>query len=435
MPSPLLIRKTIHFGTGLLILLLSFLINREGLLWLIAAGTLFAFITFNYRKFYLLHKLSPASLGTLFYPAGILTAYLLLYGLPFYYFQTALMVLTLSDTFANLAGHITKGNGWFRILEDKKSMHGMAGYIISTLVIFFIFLPLPWLINPAFLFLLLLIAVILETVSWRGSDNFSIPTGLAVFFLFNHYYLIDYAYLIIVISVMSAGCYLLFRYGILTRYGSFTAWLLGIYLTVLGPEWLTVVLAFFISSVMLTKIRASIRGKKKKSIARNAWQVIANILWAVMASLGYLLTKDEIFIHLFIAFVAAVTADTWASEAGPLFSKRAWSVADRRMHEAGTTGGISIGGTLAALAGAVFITLIGSALLPGNYTPGLISIISISAFLACFADTLLGAFVEHRLIPLLDHPHPEHITANDVVNMGGALTAGIFYYFVIGIYG
>jgi uncharacterized protein (TIGR00297 family) len=429
--SPRMIRKIIHFGTGLFILLLSYLVNREWLLWLIAAGSLFAFATFPYRKFYLLHKSSASSLGTLFYPAGILTAYLLLYNLPLFYFRAALMVLILSDTTANFTGHITRGNGWFRILEDKKSMHGIAGFIVSTLLVFFIFLPLAWLINPAFLFLLLLVALILEIVSWRGSDNFSIPTGLAVFFLFTHYYTFDYTYTIIVIAIMSAGCYLLFRSGILTRYGSFTAWLLGIYLTLMGPEWLVVVLAFFISSVILTKIRAGVRGKKKKSIARNAWQVIANILWAALSSIGYLFTLDETFIHLFIAFVAAVTADTWASEAGPLFSKRCWSIADGRMHAAGTTGGVSIAGTMAALAGAFFITLLGLELLQISYSIHLVIIITLSAFLACFADTLLGAFAEHRLIPLLDHPHPEHITANDVVNLGGSAMAGVFYYLLV----
>jgi uncharacterized protein (TIGR00297 family) len=429
--TPGLIRKAIHFSVGILILVLSHLVEKEILLWLIIAGTSFSFITFPYKRFYLLHKTSGASLGTLFYPLGILSAYLLLYNMPLFYFQTALLVLIISDTVANLIGQVKSGNGWFSVLHDNKSLHGIAGFVLTTLVIIFLYLPLELLTNPFYLFFLLLIAVTFETVSSRGSDNFSIPFGMAVFFYLSSYYQLNYVHLSAAFIILSLGCYLLFRFKILTRYGSFAAWLLGLYLVyVAGIEWLITVLAFFISSVIFTKIRAAIRGKKKESNGRNAWQVTANILWAVLSSVLYVITDNQVFIHLFIVYVAAVTADTWASEIGPIINKSSFSLADLKMHEAGTTGAISFAGTLAALAGSVFIAFLSFWMITGEINLHIIAIISFSSFLACFADTLLGAFVENKLLKMpyfSSSNNNERITPNDIVNLAGSLTAGMFY--------
>lgn len=429
--SPPLLRKAIHFFTGILIFVLTYWVDKSTMLWLILAGSVFAFLTFPYNTFYLLHKTAGPSLGTLFYPLGILSAFLLLYPMHMNYFRVTLLILSVSDTVANLIGQIQSGNGWFRILKDQKSMHGIAGYIVASLAIFFLFLPLPMLTNVYLVFFLILLAVALEIVSWRGSDNFSIPFGLAAFFYLTERFPADYIYLSGVVIFMSIGVFLLFRYKLLTRYGSFAAWCLGLYL-LMGPgyRWIIPVLAFFISSVLFTKIRAVVRGKKKKSIGRNAWQVIANILWAVISSVLYLLTKEQLFADLFIVYVAAVTSDTWASEIGPVFNKRSFSIADRKMHEAGFTGGISPAGTVAALAGAVSIALLGYATLFGELHLNRIIIISISAFMASFSDTLMGAFWENKLSRkswFINHQDRESITPNDIVNLAGSLTAGLFY--------
>jgi uncharacterized protein (TIGR00297 family) len=135
---------------------------------------------------------------------------------------------------------------------------------------------------------------------------------------------------------------LLFKFNILTRRGSFVAFLLGFYFAGIGGwPWLMPVLLFFLSSAAFTKLQHAIKGVKNKSTARNAWQVIANIVWAVTSSALFLFTQNEIFILFFIAFVAAVTADTWASEIGPLLNKRCFSLSKMRMVPAGTNGGIS----------------------------------------------------------------------------------------------
>jgi len=88
----LLIRKLVHLLTGLLILLLSYSIGRNVLLLLIIGGSIFSFATFRHKSFQLVHRSTHNSFGTLFYPLGILSSFLLLADLPLFYFQTALMV-------------------------------------------------------------------------------------------------------------------------------------------------------------------------------------------------------------------------------------------------------------------------------------------------------------------------------------------------------
>ena len=429
------IRKLIHLLIGLIILILSYVSEKNILLFLITGGTIFAFLTFNNKKFYRLHRTSDASLGTLFYPLGILSSYLILYNLPIYYFQSSLMVLTISDTLANLSGRIKKGNSWFSVFHDKKSLYGTIVFAFSAFLIFKLFLPGSLNENVQYFLFLTLWAAIMESAALRGSDNFTIPAGLSLFFLFSYDRDINYFVLFTIIILMASGGYLLHKYKILTRKGSFTAFLLGFYLAgICGWNWFTVVLFFFVSSVILTKLHHSFRGKGKTPDARNFWQVIANIIWAFISSVLYLLTGTEIFIMLFIVFVAAVTADTWASETGPMLHRKSFSLSEMRMEPAGTTGGISFFGSVAAFAGALSISSVSYFIFFGKWNWYIINMLSVSAFLACFADSLIGAFLEdklHRMNYFRKQRTSESISPNDLVNIAGSLTASLFFIILL----
>ncbi len=407
-------------------------------MYLIIAGTIFSFLTFNYKKFHLLHKTTDASLGTLYYPLGILSSYLILYHLPMYYFHSSLMVLSLSDTLANFAGLIHKGNRWIRTFHDRKSVYGIIAYVLSAGLILYLLLPDFLSSDIPYILFVLLWAVILETASMRGSDNFSIPVGLALFFFLTYHYEVDYLYLSAILIALAPACFLLFKFNILTRRGSFVAYLLGFYLAgIAGWPWLMPVLLFFLSSAAFTKLQHAIKGTGKKSTARNAWQVLANIIWAVTSSVLFLLTQSEIFILFFIAFVAAVTADTWASEIGPMLNKRCFSLSTMRAAPAGTNGGISLFGSLAALSGATIISALSYYVFFGSWHWYIIAILSASAFLACFADSLLGAFVEDKLLRLnyfKKRKALESIIPNDLVNMLGSVTAFVFYLLLVYIF-
>ena len=427
----LIIRKLIHLSLGLIILILSCVVEKNVLLYLIIAGTIFSFLTFNYKKFHLLHKTTDASLGTLYYPVGILSSWLILYNLPLYYFHSSLMILSISDPLAYFAGQIQKGNIWIRTFHDRKSIYGTIVYSLSACLILCLLLPGSLSLNILYIIFALSWAVILETASMRGSDNFSIPAGLALFFLLTYHYELDYLYLSAILFALAPACFLLFKFSILTRRGSFVAFLLGFYFAgVIGWTWLMPVLLFFLSSAAFTKLQHAIKDVGNKPKARNAWQVIANIIWAISSSALFLFTRNEIFILFFIAFVAAVTADTWASEIGPLLNKRCFSLSKMRTVPAGTNGGISFFGSLTALAGATVISSLSYYVFFGSWCWDIIAILSVSAFIACFADSLLGTFVEDKMLQMnyfKKRKTLESITPNDLVNMIGSVTAFVFY--------
>ncbi len=421
-------RKLIHLTVGLLIYLLTFFLEKDILLWLIVAGSIFAFATFPFPRFHSLHHSQEGSLGTLFYPAGILSAYLVLYPADILFFRVTLLVLVVSDSLANLAGQINYHNDRFRLLNPK-SLYGLLAYAISALIIFLVFLPSEFTGSFFLLLFLVLLTVASEAVSYRGSDNLSIPLVLALFFRYHQAIGPDLILQVIVLTVFSAGAILLFRFHILSRRASVGAWLLGLHLTlVMGWQWLLPVLLFFVTSVILTKVHAAVAHRASSGGRRNLWQVTANSLWALASTIGYLLSGHDLFITLFIVFMAAVTADTWASEAGPLFNHKAFSLKELRMRKAGITGGISIGGTLAALAGAALVAALSHYWFFGHYDLRRISLITLAALVGTFADSLLGAFVEnklHTIKPFASQHHGEAITPNDLVNLGGSLVAGM----------
>jgi len=423
---------------GLMILMLSYVVEKGVLLYLILAGSIFSFLTFNHKKFHILHKSADDSLGTLYYPIGITSSYLILYNLPLYFFQSSLMVLSISDTFANFAGQIQKGNSWIRTFHDRKSIYGIIAYTLSAWLILYLFLPDLLSLNIFFILFALLWAVILETASIRGSDNFSIPVGLALLFFLTYHYELDYLYLSAILIALVPGCFLLFKFNILTRRGSFVAFLLGFYFAgIAGWHWLIPVLLFFLSSAAFTKLQHAIKDVGIKPPARNVWQVIANIVWAVTSSALFLFTRNEIFILLFIAFVAAVTADTWASEIGPLLNKRCYSLAKMHMVPAGTNGGISFYGSLAALTGATIVSSLSYYIFFSSWHWDIIAILSLSAFIACFADSLLGTFIEDKMVKMnyfKKRKTSESITPNDLVNMIGSVTAFVFYFLLAWIF-
>jgi uncharacterized protein (TIGR00297 family) len=426
------VRKPVHFITGCLILALSYVLQRDTLFLLIIAGAAFSFATFNYSRFDPLHKTPWSSLGTLFYPLGVISSFLILYHQPVCFFRAVIMVLTVSDIAAWLAGQkIKKFNVRFRVWHDKKSMWGSVAFAVSSIPVWLIFLPS---LNPAgitWFLLLVVVSVNFEAVSYRGSDNLTIPLGLSLFLLISENQTFNPSFVLFIILFFAAGCFLLYKWHILDRLASLSAYLLGIWFALMGFEWLVPVLFFFVSSVLFTRLHTFLSKRKRSSGRRDLWQVLANIIWALLSSVLFMITQNELFIYFFIALLAAVTADTWASELGPLFNKKCFSVADFRMHAAGTTGGISAGGTMAALFASAAVSMISLYLFFGELSIAVLAILAASGFLACFADTFAGAFIEGKLLrSKIFGPGSRGPTPNDVVNIIGSATAPLFFFII-----
>ncbi len=424
-----LLRKMIHLFTGIAVFILSYLVEKHVLLLLITAGSLFAFFTYPFSYFNFIHQTTRKSYGTLFYPAGILSAFILLYPADIDQFRAALLVLTISDTLANFGGKIKKGNHYLQITHETKSLFGSSLYVLSAVIIYYVLLPQS--LSFSYFLLLIVVSLHLELISFRGSDNLTIPLGVALFFRATENLHHQHFYgLLMLILAFGVGSFLLFRAKVLTRWGSLLAYFLGIYLAgILGWKWVLPVILFFVTSVIFTKINSRINGKIKLSSQRNIWQVLANILPAVISSAVYLITGEEFFIFIFIALIAAVTADTWASEIGPVFNKKCFSLHDFRFHKAGISGGISLAGTLAAIVAAFLISAASWYIFFDTFDMKKVLLIALSGLLASFVDSFLGAYLEPGLLRkkiFTSSLSQEKITPNDIVNIAASLSAPLF---------
>ena len=93
--------------------------------------------------------------------------------------------------------------------------------------------------------------------------------------------------------------------------------------------------------------------------------------------------------------MAIATADTWASEIGGKLSKNVLYLFNLKMHPKGISGGLSLAGTFAGLAGASSVAVI-AYLLGHVSTMNQVVLISIVGFCGMLLDSIIAAFFQKR---------------------------------------
>jgi uncharacterized protein (TIGR00297 family) len=149
----------------------------------------------------------------------------------------------------------------------------------------------------------------------------------------------------------------------LTRGGAVAAFVVGALTYASGTVGFTIVLlAFFVPSVALSRLgRARKRGLVDvgKHGARDAMQVLANGGVATVCAVAWAFTRDPHWAAAFAGAYAAATADTWGTEIGTLARRQPRSILTLRPVPTGMSGGITLPGTLAEIAGALWAGLAG----------------------------------------------------------------------------
>jgi len=193
------------------------------------------------------------------------------------------------------------------------------------------------------------------------------------------------------------------RAGSLDRSGALAATAIGTIIYGAGGwQWAVLLLAFFISSSLLTRAlkdrKRSINQNYAKGGSRDAGQVLGNGgVATVFVALHFFFPGAAWPWIGFTAALAAVTADTWATELGVLDPRPPRLITSFKRVERGASGGISLGGTLAALTGAAFIGLVASVLAPSANRPldhQYWLLITFAGLLGSLLDSLLGATVQ-----------------------------------------
>ena len=154
------------------------------------------------------------------------------------------------------------------------------------------------------------------------------------------------------------------RAGSLSRSGAWAAVLTGGLIFGLGGlPWAALLLTFFISSSALSRAfsrrKATLAEKFSKGSQRDWGQVLANGGLGALLAIGYAIPPHYEWLWLaYAGAMAAVNADTWSTELGVLSPVPPRLITSGAKVERGTSGGISLSGTLAALAGATLVGIV-----------------------------------------------------------------------------
>jgi uncharacterized protein (TIGR00297 family) len=166
-----------------------------------------------------------------------------------------------------------------------------------------------------------------------------------------------------------------------------------------GIPWAVLLLTFFISSSALSKAfsqrKRAVNEKFSKGSRRDWQQVFANGgLGVILVLLNFLFPEKDWIWIAYVGVMAAVNADTWATEVGVLSRTPPRLITTGEVVERGASGGITPIGSLAAFLGSLLVSTVAFLLTPMINTPLFILGGSLGGLAGALADSLIGASVQ-----------------------------------------
>lgn len=169
-----------------------------------------------------------------------------------------------------------------------------------------------------------------------------------------------------------------------------------------GWVWGAILVAFFVSASGLSFFKsgkkAGLAEKFDKGHQRDFWQALANGGAGALIALVSIFWPGGPWWYAFLGAMATVNADTWATELGVLSRHNPRLITSGRIVPRGTSGGISVTGTLSALGGGLFVGAIAgllSGFLPDSpitISPLIgVAVSGIAGLLGALLDSWLGA--------------------------------------------
>jgi uncharacterized protein (TIGR00297 family) len=182
-----------------------------------------------------------------------------------------------------------------------------------------------------------------------------------------------------------------------------------------GWVWGLLLIAFFVLSSALSHYKETTKARLAEKFAkggqRDLGQALANGGGGALIALAFVFYPDAVMLAAYVGALATVNADTWATELGVLSARPPRLVTTWRTVEPGTSGGVSVLGTLATLAGALYMGVVAAILIaldglfggPVNTLLGSGGILGgmsllppavLGGLAGAFFDSLLGATVQ-----------------------------------------
>jgi uncharacterized protein (TIGR00297 family) len=406
------LRKFIHIITGAAVLPAPWLFTSWLPIFIITMFFAMAnFWSIQRGKLKSIHEVSRPSFGTVYYPLAFAILLLAFWDWNFMILSIALALMAFADAVAGIVASKIPNRKILPLPWDKKSLQGSAAMLVcSALIIgsgFILFRGYHDLsLQHGFIIAMAigLLATAAEALSYRGSDNLTVPllAALGLYVILQpemqQQFLLGEILALIITSLAFAA-------KALDLSGTIAAFLIGTIIFGIGGWTFAIpLLLFFIGSSILSRLPQRDGAAAKEMIAksgrRDAAQVLANGLLPTLVVIASLFIKKETAFLLYLGGIAAAAADTWATEIGLLFGKQPRSILNGKKVAAGTSGGITLAGVVGAILGAAMIAFTGwwsYGIFEESIIRWLLFVgIAIAGIVAQFIDSLLGATMQRR---------------------------------------
>jgi uncharacterized protein (TIGR00297 family) len=187
------------------------------------------------------------------------------------------------------------------------------------------------------------------------------------------------------------------RLRMLSRSGAAAGIVAGAIAAAAGWSWVLLLLALFVTGSILSSVGGDARTVQLRPIVekggdRDAWQVAANGSVFVASAAARLLFGGNEWFAVGIGALAAAIADTWSTELGTLGGAVPRLIVSGRKVPAGTSGALSLAGTLGGVAGAIFAAA--GASLAGWPVPFAAAVVG--GLAGAFGDSVIGATIQAK---------------------------------------
>ena len=402
-------RRVVHAGVGVATALCPPLFASPTPVYVLAGLFVVAnAVALRRRWLPSIHGAARPSIGTVLFPVALVLALFLCWTLDarrVFVLQTAFLVLGLADPAASLVGMRLRRAGRFTVAGATKSVAGSAAFAVvagaCTAGMLLWLAPPHWGAAQiaAGACVVAAVGAACEASGRGGWDN--VLVVLAVVVPLSALDARPDAAGLFAAAVAAAALFAAVAYrarsldlsGALA--GGVLAWML---VAVGGTAWAVPALAFFAASSALSHLgrsrKAAAERLADKGSRRDAAQVAANggVAAALLAASVFWPEARGVLLAGFLGAFAAAAADTWATETGTFFRGPTRRLGVGPRVPPGESGGVSLAGTLGALAGAAFVATVALPFVPATVAAAVV----LAGVLGALVDTALGATVQAR---------------------------------------
>lgn len=374
------------------------------------------YISVRFRLFKGMDDTARETYGTVYFPFAFLILIIIFWNTYPVIISTSILILGLADAAASIVGEAVKNPRHYKLSRDVKSFQGSSAMFLAAFAVSIACLILyPFTLPPdaqfagstlgfivVLSFIVAAVTTVIEAMAVRGLDNLFIPLGASVILFvglegagtIEIQLFIGFVFAVIV-SLVSL------RAGFLAPNGAAATFLMAVIIFGIGGwKWTVPMLTFFILSSIISGMKNARKETAElffeKTHRRDMGQVAANGGLASVFVILEFFSPDPLWYFAYLGAIAAATADTWGTEFGISFSSGARNIITFKKVPRGTSGGISLTGTFAALAGGTVIAVSGFAWYPhalevmkSSFAP--VGLVAGAGIVGSLVDSYLGS--------------------------------------------